>query len=205
MTLSEAALRARIIDALNIGFMLEGFEARPLQVTIFAEAEEAGIMSRRLIFADPLVGEFEALQLEPAGSAPVPAIIGLHGHGDTPAIFANKFLGSALAADGYLVLMPQFRAMNCVGPEDEISRTLISGGFHLMAMRVYEIAAAGQVPALIGARRRRAHRHPQPLRRQLDRQSRRPPHHGHRRTGDGLLRRLARPLHSAAGRSSGAL
>ena len=138
MTLSEAALRAKIVDALNLGFMLDGFEARPLQVTIFAEAEEAGIMSRRLIFADPLVGEFEALQLEPAGSAPVPAIIGLHGHGDTPAIFANKFLGSALAADGYLVLMPQFRAMNCVGPEDEISRTLISGGFHLMAMRVYE-------------------------------------------------------------------
>jgi hypothetical protein len=138
MVLSQADLRTRIIDALNIGFMLDGLDARPLQVTIFAEAEDAGVMSRRLIFTDPLVGEFEALQLEPSGAQRVPAIIGLHGHSDTPAIFAAKFLGTALAAEGYLVLMPQFRAMACFGAEDEISRTLIYGGFNLMAMRVYE-------------------------------------------------------------------
>jgi len=138
VALTPAELRAAIIAALNIGFMLDGLDARPLQVTIFADTDQGGIRSRRLIFADPLVGEFEVLQLEPVGSERIPAIIGLHGHGDTPAVFANRFLGSALAADGYLVLMPQFRAMNCVGPEDEISRTLISGGFRLMAMRVYE-------------------------------------------------------------------
>jgi hypothetical protein len=34
--------------------------------------------------------------------------------------------------------MPQFRAMECFGAEDQISRALISGGFNLMAMRVYE-------------------------------------------------------------------
>jgi hypothetical protein len=138
MALSQEELRARIIDALNIGFMLEDLDARPLQVTIFAEAETAGITSRRLIFADPLVGEFEALQLEPSESDAMPAIIGLHGHFDTPAIFAEKFLGAELAAAGYLVLVPQFRAMACFGAEDQISRALISGGFHLMAMRVYE-------------------------------------------------------------------
>ena len=138
MRLSQEELRARIIDALNIGFMLEGLDARPLQVTIFSESETAGITSRRLIFADPLVGEFEALQLEPSESDRMPAIIGLHGHFDTPAIFAENYLGADLAAAGYLVLMPQFRAMNCFGPEDEISRALISGGFNLMAMRVYE-------------------------------------------------------------------
>src|SRR5262245_29219902 len=138
MALSQEELRAQIIDALNIGFMLEDLDARPLQVTIFAEAETAGITSRHLIFAAPLGGEFEALQLEPSESAPMPAIIGLHGHFDTPAIFAEKFLGAELAAAGYLVLMPQFRAMACFGAEDQISRALISGGFHLMAMRVYE-------------------------------------------------------------------
>jgi hypothetical protein len=138
MTLSQDELRAGIIDALNIGFMLEGLDARPLEVTIFAEAETDGITSRRLIFADPLVGEFEALQLEPSGNDRLAAIIGLHGHFDTPAIFAEKFLGADLAAAGYLVIMPQFRAMACFGAEDAISRALISGGFHLMAMRVYE-------------------------------------------------------------------
>lgn len=138
MTLSQSALRTRIIDALNLGFMLDGLDDRPLHVTIFADTEQGGLRSRRLIFADPLVGEFEALQLEPVGTDRLPAIIGLHGHFDTPAIFANKFLGTMLANDGYVVLMPQFRAMNCFGPEDEISRTLISGGFDLMAMRVYE-------------------------------------------------------------------
>jgi hypothetical protein len=138
MELSQAALRAKIIDALNIGFMLDGLDTRPLQVTIFAEAENAGVVSRRLIFGDPVVGEFEALQLEPVGRQLLPAIIGLHGHFDTPAIFAAKFLGAALAAEGYLVIMPQFRAMECFGAEDQISRALISGGFNLMAMRVYE-------------------------------------------------------------------
>lgn len=138
--LSQDELRTKITDALNIGFMLDGLNARPLRVTIFAEAEteQAGVISRRLIFADPLVGEFEALQLEPAGNKRVPAIIGLHGHFDTPAVFANKYLGTELAAEGYLVVMPQFRAMDSFGPEEEISRTLIFGGFHLMAMRVYE-------------------------------------------------------------------
>ncbi len=142
MTLGPQQLRTAITDALNIGFMLDGLDARQLKVTIFAETEEAGAArartSRRLIFEDPEVGEFEALQLEPAGSQRLPAIIGLHGHFDTPAIFAAKFLGAALAAEGYLVLVPQFRAMECFGPEDQISRALISGGFHLMAMRVYE-------------------------------------------------------------------
>ena len=137
MQLSQEALRAKIIDALNIGFMLDGLDARPLQVTIFLESESAGVTTRHLIFADPLVGEFQALQLEPAGSQRVPAIIGLHGHFDSPAIFANKFLGAALAAEGYLVIMPQLRAMECFGPEDQISRSLIYGGFNLMAMRVY--------------------------------------------------------------------
>jgi hypothetical protein len=138
MNLSQEELRAKIVEALNIGFMLDGLDARPLQVTIFAESEDAGVLSHRLIFADPLVGEFEALQLEPAGEPRLPAIIGLHGHFDTPKIFAEKFLGAALAAEGYLVIMPQFRAMDCFGPEDQISRVLIGAGFHLMAMRVYE-------------------------------------------------------------------
>ena len=138
MVLSQDELRTQIIDALNIGFMLDGLDARPLQVTVFAETEDAGTVSRRLIFNDPLVGEFEALQLEPSGTQPVPAIIGLHGHFDTPAIFAANYLGAALAAEGYLVIMPQFRAMNCFGPEDQISRSLIYGGFNLMSMRVYE-------------------------------------------------------------------
>jgi hypothetical protein len=138
MILSQDELRTKIIDALNIGFMLDGLDTRPLQVTIFAETEDAGTVSRRLIFNDPLVGEFEALQLEPSGNQRVPAIIGLHGHFDTPAIFAANYLGAALAAEGYLVVMPQFRAMECFGAEDQISRALINGGFNLMSMRVYE-------------------------------------------------------------------
>jgi hypothetical protein len=138
MTLSQKELRTAITNALNIGFMLDGLDVRPLEVTIFTETEDAAVVSHRLIFSDPLVGEFDALQLEPTGTQRVPAIIGLHGHFDTPRVFAQKFLGTELAAEGYLVIMPQLRAMACIGPEDEISRTLISGGFHLMAMRVYE-------------------------------------------------------------------
>lgn len=141
MKLSQDELRTKITDALNIGFMLDGLDARSLHVTIFAEegTEQAGVISRRLIFADPLVGEFEALLLEPAGSNRVPAIIGLHGHFDSPEDFANIYLGAELANEGYLVIMPQFRVMGMdLDSEEEVSRTLLYGGFHLMAMRVYE-------------------------------------------------------------------
>ena len=141
MQLSQEELRTKIIAALNIGFMLDGLDARPLKVTIFAEGGRGqnGVISKRLIFADPLVGEFEVLQLEPAGSKRVPAIIGLHGHYDSPEDFASHYLGDTLAADGYLVIMPQFRAMGLdLDAEVEISSTLLFGGFHLMAMRVYE-------------------------------------------------------------------
>jgi dienelactone hydrolase len=141
MQLSQDELRTKIIDALNIGFMLDGLDARPLKVTIFVEEARGqnGVISKRLIFNDPLVGEFEVLQLEPAGNKRVPAIIGLHGHYDSPEDFASNYLGDTLAAEGYLVIMPQFRAMGLeLDAEEEIGSTLLFGGFHLMAMRVYE-------------------------------------------------------------------
>ena len=39
-TLTPTALRTAVIEALNIGFMLDGLDARPLQVTIFADTEQ---------------------------------------------------------------------------------------------------------------------------------------------------------------------
>jgi dipeptidyl aminopeptidase/acylaminoacyl peptidase len=121
--------------------MLPGLDERELHVTTFAETAGEGFIARRLIFRDPLVGELEALALDPIAPLPpkrVPAIIGLHGHFDTPKVFADAYLGAELAASGYFVLIPQLRAMNCFGPEAEISFALLKSGFTLMGMRVYE-------------------------------------------------------------------
>jgi dienelactone hydrolase len=138
LDLSPQELRSEVIDALNIRFLLDGLDERPLEITVFDETQHPSYVERRLIFADPIVGEFEALELEPLGAARRPAIVGLHGHFDGPPVFASDYLGSALAEEGYLVLMPKFRAMDCFDPEAAVSVAMLKQGFTLMGLRVYE-------------------------------------------------------------------
>jgi dienelactone hydrolase len=107
-------------------------------VTVFEETQKPSYVERRLIFSDPEVGDFEALELEPFTPAPRPAIVGLHGHFDSPQIFEMQYLGAALAQAGYSVVMPKLRAMDCFDPEAAVSVSLLKGGFTLMGMRVYE-------------------------------------------------------------------
>jgi hypothetical protein len=138
LDLTRQELRDRVLDALNIGFLVTGLDQRPLQVTVFAETQQPSYVERRLTFSDPEVGEFEALELEPFTPSPRPAIVGLHGHFDSPEVFEMEYLGGALAEAGYLVVMPQFRAMACFDPEAAVSVSLLEGGFTLIGMRVYE-------------------------------------------------------------------
>jgi hypothetical protein len=136
--IAPRTFRSRVAEILNIQFMLDGLDERPLHATVFEETEQGTYTARRMIFSDPLVGEFDVLALDPHVEGRRPAVIGLHGHFDSPAVFARDFLGAELAEAGYFVLMPQFRAMNCIGPEQEFTFSLLRGGFHLIAMRVYE-------------------------------------------------------------------
>lgn len=139
--------RAAVREAIGVGFLFDGLDARPLTVTTIATRDFGAYVERRLVFSDPEVGEFAALALEPAGDDRVAAVIGLHGHLDTPDVFADRYLGRELAAAGYLVVVPHLRAMDCLGtfgPELEVSRALLEQGFTLIGLRAYETALAAR-------------------------------------------------------------
>lgn len=131
-------LRQRIVDGLNIGFLLDGLERRELAVAILDESREAGVTRQKLLFWDPEVGSFEALLLLPAGEALRPGIVGLHGHRDSDEVFARDYLARRLAESGFAVLMPRLRVHDCSRRENGIARVLLRHGFTLMGLRVYE-------------------------------------------------------------------
>lgn len=147
LPLDPPALRAAVRDAVGVAFLFDDLERRQLTVTTIALREAGPYRERRVVFSDPEVGEFEAVVLEPPGRDRVAGIVGLHGHLDTPAVFAERYLGRELATAGYLVVVPQLRAMECLGPygpELEISRLLLEQGFTLIGLRAYETALAAK-------------------------------------------------------------
>ncbi len=138
LDLAREDLAARIADAAGIARLLEGLDERELVVTTVAEEPAGDARKRRLVFDDPFVGRFPVTVLEPAGDEPAPAIVGLHGHRDDPTVFALLYLGNDLAAGGYLVAMPELRAMDCDDDEGAISLSLLESGFTLIGLRTYE-------------------------------------------------------------------
>ena len=131
-------LREKIIEELNIGFLLDGLTERELAVTTVASQEYEEYIEKELLFEDPQVGTFSVLLLIPKENKSYPAIVGLHGHGDNNYIFRDKYLGKELAKEGFVVIMLSFRAMFCDEIENNISEELLSNNFSLMGLRVYE-------------------------------------------------------------------
>lgn len=147
LALDPPAVRSAVREAIGVAFLFQGLERRSLTVTTIAVRDAGPYTERRVVFADPEVGEFDALVLEPAGRDRVAAVVGLHGHLDTAVVFAERYLGRELASAGYLVVIPQLRAMECLGPygpELEISRLLLEQGFTLIGLRAYETALAAK-------------------------------------------------------------
>jgi len=65
-------------------------------------------------------------------------VLGLHGHRHDDERFVREYLGEQLAARGYVVLAPRFRAHDCSLTENRIARKLLRRGFTLMGLHVYE-------------------------------------------------------------------
>lgn len=133
-------LRKTIIEELNIDFLLEGFNQRELIVTTKAVKQEEKYTEKELLFSDSNVGTFSVLLLIPEEKkSSYPAIIGLHGHADDYNSFKNGYGGKELVQAGFVVIIPSFRAMDCLRePEETITRELILNGFTLMGIRIYE-------------------------------------------------------------------
>ncbi|MCE9581430.1 MAG: hypothetical protein K8T20_02820 [Planctomycetes bacterium] len=137
-TLPEADLRRRIVEATNIGFLLDGLDARRLEVVTTSQNTANGTVERDLVFVDPYAGKFKGILLMPEGPGPFPAVVAIHGHPDDAETYRDSFHGKDFPAHGYAVLMLTMRAMAIDAAEHQVSVDLLRGGFTLVGMRVYE-------------------------------------------------------------------
>jgi len=139
--LSSEELARTITEALTIGFLLDGLASRELTVTTIRESAFPDHVEKHLLFEDPWVGTFEALFLLPHGPGPFPAVLALHGHGDSAAVFRDDYHGNEYPARGFAILMLTFRAMGnglASLTEYDVTVRFMKKGYALMGMRVYE-------------------------------------------------------------------
>ncbi len=135
---NSSNLTKTIIDELNIEFLLKGINERNLTVVDVSRKEYDEYIEKELIFEDPYIGNLSALMVIPKQKGIYPAIIGLHGHGGDQDVAKEEFFAHKLAQEGFVVIMPSFRAMNCEESEFIITKKLNGKGFTLMGIRVYE-------------------------------------------------------------------
>lgn len=139
--LSPDDLAAAIVDGLNLAFLVDGLDERPLTVTTIGRAEASGQVEEHLLLEDPWVGTFEALLLTPPGPGPFPAVLAVHGHGDDIWIYRDEYHGGEYPARGLAILMLGMRVMGSGPPamiENDVTKKMLVQGFPLMGMRVYE-------------------------------------------------------------------
>ncbi len=135
--LGPGELAAAVEGALSLSFLRRGIADRPLEVR--GSSRDAGAFEeRQLSLADPYVGDVPAILLLPKGRGPFPAVLALHGHGDSAAAFRDEHNGRDYPERGVALLMLTLRGMNIDRYEHEAARTLMAHGLHLMGVRVYE-------------------------------------------------------------------
>lgn len=140
--LSANELRARILDALNIGSFVDGIGSRPLVATVRERHDGAFFAEEHLLLADGDVSVGATVLVPKDGVGVHPAVVGLHGHRDDAAAFVHRYMGTELARAGYVVIVPWSRAMDCGPEEEEVSLRLLRDGFTLMGLRVDEALVA---------------------------------------------------------------
>ena len=129
-----------IIDILNIRFLLEGINQRPLRATTIRKIETADFFEKDLLFHDPFLGTFEGILMVPKGEGPFPGIVAIHGHNDSARKYRDRYHGREYPAHGYAILMLTMRAMgfDLLNREHSISKELLLNGFTLIGLRIYE-------------------------------------------------------------------
>lgn len=89
LDLDRWELRERIVQELNIDFLLDDLKHGKRAVRVERELRRNGFTERRLVFEDPEIGSFVATLLVPPGDGPHPAVLGLHGHRDDDVVFVR--------------------------------------------------------------------------------------------------------------------
>ncbi|MCZ7583374.1 MAG: hypothetical protein M5R36_08615 [Deltaproteobacteria bacterium] len=136
--IAPEALAGLLTDAMNVGFLRDGINKRPLTVTQTYAIETETYRERELLFTDPYVGTFKGLLLTPLGDGPHPAVIALHGHWDTPESYRDFNGGADFPQRGLAILILAVRVFGADENEDLVTRIMLRSGFSMMAIRHYE-------------------------------------------------------------------
>jgi hypothetical protein len=139
--MAPAALKETLIEAMNIGFLIDDLDAKRKVRVHFKDDKNPHYREEILEIIDPHVGRFGLLVLIPKKRVKETAILAIHGHGDNPITMGRKYHGNRLARDGHVVVLPKIRALDCMrkeSTEGEISIELWANGFSMIGLYVYE-------------------------------------------------------------------
>jgi len=135
-------LRDDLIVGLDLDWLLDGIDERPLELVLIDEQVTATVRERTYLVTDPIVGTMQWRFLGPVDDlGATSAVIALPGHPDTDDS-AQEFLdledGSAYPEAGLLLAISSQRAYDGWFAESEANAYLLCAGSSLMAIRVYE-------------------------------------------------------------------
>ena len=107
------------------------------QIIVQNQKRDKDFIQETISFQHSIVGNFTAIILKPYSKNNA-TIIGLHGHGDNASVFKEKYMGSSLAKQGYIVAMPNFRQMNIDDSELYTTIKVYENGCTLLGFRIFE-------------------------------------------------------------------
>jgi len=137
-SLPGAEFRAELLASLGIASMVDGLEHRSLRFAVVDEHYGAGHSDQLLLFEDPLVGRFAARILLPDGPGPHPIVLALPGHDRDVYEFCVEFSCQTYLQAGYALAVLQLRADESGELEHRTAAYLLSEGFNLAGLHVYE-------------------------------------------------------------------
>ena len=154
VSLEPAEMGRFVSERLNIEFLIRDIDASQFSVTLISQKDRGRYIEEELLFDDSHIGSFLVLKLVPKRHGLqkhglLPAIIGLHGHGETVYAFRDEHMGRELAEEGFIVILPDFKVIR-IPPVDlpdgcrledidgKISHYLMLKGFRLGGIRVYQ-------------------------------------------------------------------
>lgn len=139
---SNEALRAQLLDAAGIGWLVAEQAAKPVAVSVIADTKKTHSRELILRFDDPWVGSFSALLLLPLEPGTHPAVVVHPGHGESIREHLARRFGAGLPRAGFAVLVLEPRMHAGDPPAAALTLDLLLEGHTLVGLRAYEAMRA---------------------------------------------------------------
>lgn len=135
----EGEFKTILFQKMNIEFLINGINERPLRVTNVYYEEKEDYTEKHLVFEDPYVGKFFGILLTPKVDEITAVVQALHGHSSDPEDYIKNYFGIEYPKKGMAFFSSYIRTMyQCGGNESELSKSLLLDGFYLLGLEDYE-------------------------------------------------------------------